>query len=64
MTDADDLDAVFDRVEALAKSRALLDVVRSTSYGTPALKVKNKSSSASRIPKPWSCSARRSKRPC
>ncbi|RYE58074.1 MAG: hypothetical protein EOP20_06545 [Hyphomicrobiales bacterium] len=29
----------FDRVEALAKARGLADVTRSTSYGTPALKV-------------------------
>lgn len=32
-------DAAFDRVETLARARDLAGVTRSTSYGTPALKV-------------------------
>jgi hypothetical protein len=43
MTRSSDLDAVFARIEALAHVRALPEVTRSTSYGTPALKVKDKS---------------------
>ena len=43
MTRSPDLDAVFARIEALADARALPEVTRSTSYGTPALKVKDKS---------------------
>jgi hypothetical protein len=35
----DAFDRAFDRIEALAQARGLADVVRSTSYGTPALKV-------------------------
>ena len=38
-----DLDAVFSRIETLAAARALPGVSRSTSYGTPALKVRDKS---------------------
>ena len=37
------LDAVFERVEALARARKLAEVERSTNYGTPALKVSGKS---------------------
>jgi hypothetical protein len=37
------LDTVFARVEALAAARSLPDVTRATSYGTPALKVRDKS---------------------
>jgi hypothetical protein len=37
------LDAVFERVETLATARGLPDVTRSTSYGTPSLKVRTKS---------------------
>ena len=38
-----DLDRVFSRIETLATRRALPGVSRSTSYGTPALKVRDKS---------------------
>lgn len=38
-----DLDQVFTRIETLAEIRGLPGVSRSTSYGTPALKVKDKS---------------------
>jgi hypothetical protein len=38
-----DLDRVFSRIEALAQVRALPGVTRSTSYGTPSLKVSDKS---------------------
>ena len=38
-----DLDSVFDRIERLAKDRGLAGVTRSTSYGTPSLKVRDKS---------------------
>jgi hypothetical protein len=41
--DRADLDAVFERIEALAGNRDLPEVTRSTSYGTPSLKVKDKS---------------------
>lgn len=37
------LDAVFERIESLALARELPEVTRSTSYGTPSLKVKTKS---------------------
>ena len=37
-----DLDQVFSRIETLAAARALPGVTRSTSYGTPALKVRDK----------------------
>jgi len=37
------LDAAFQRIESLARLRELPEVTRSTSYGTPALKVKTKS---------------------
>ena len=40
---AADLDQIFARVEQLAQARALPGVARSTSYGTPALKVRDKS---------------------
>jgi hypothetical protein len=40
---ADDLDQAFNRIEQLARARGLPDVTRSTSYRTPALKVRNKS---------------------
>jgi Uncharacterized protein conserved in bacteria len=46
MTKAQDrsgLDSVFERIEALARTRDLPEVTRSTSYGTPSLKVKDKS---------------------
>lgn len=39
----DDLDQAFTRIERLAEARALPGVTRSTSYGTPALKVRDKS---------------------
>ena len=39
---ADDLDSAFARIERLAEHRALPGVTRSTSYGTPAFKVKDK----------------------
>ncbi|KKB11202.1 hypothetical protein VE25_14010 [Devosia geojensis] len=38
-----DLDAIFERIEALAGNRDLPEVTRGTSYGTPSLKVKDKS---------------------
>jgi hypothetical protein len=38
-----DLDDVFTRVEALAAARNLPGVTRATSYGTPSLKVRDKS---------------------
>ena len=37
------LDTVFERVVRLARERRLPEVTRSTSYGTPSLKVKDKS---------------------
>lgn len=40
---ADDLDHTFRRIEQLARARDLPEVTRSTSYRTPALKVRNKS---------------------
>lgn len=40
---AADLDQIFNRIEQLAQARALPAVARSTSYGTPALKVRDKS---------------------
>lgn len=40
---AADLDQTFARIEHLADARALPGVTRSTSYGTPSLKVKDKS---------------------
>src|SRR5688572_17399839 len=40
---ATDLDQAFSRIENLAGQRGLPDVTRSTSYGTPALKVRDKS---------------------
>ena len=40
MSDASDLDTVFERVHALAQARQLPGITRSTSYGTPALKVR------------------------
>jgi hypothetical protein len=40
---ADDLDQAFNRIEQLARARGLPEVTRSTSYRTPALKVRNKS---------------------
>ena len=42
MSDASDLDTVFERVHALAQARQLPGITRSTSYGTPALKVRGK----------------------
>ncbi|SFV32814.1 hypothetical protein SAMN05216456_1781 [Devosia crocina] len=39
MSKTEDLDGVFKRIEALADTRRLESVARSTSYGTPALKV-------------------------
>lgn len=38
-----DLDRVFSRIEALAAARGLPGIARSTSYGTPSLKVRDKS---------------------
>jgi hypothetical protein len=38
-----DLDQIFTRIEQLARARALPGVTRATSYGTPALKVRDKS---------------------
>ncbi|MCY1547783.1 hypothetical protein D9M68_838600 [compost metagenome] len=38
-----DLDQVFARIEKLAHSRALPGLERSTSYGTPSLKVRDRS---------------------
>ena len=40
---ADDLDQTFARIEQLAAARGLPGVTRSTSYGTPALKVRDRS---------------------
>lgn len=37
------LDALFTRIERLAEARGLANCERSTSYGTPSLKVKGKS---------------------
>lgn len=37
-----DLDQIFTRIETLAAARQLPEVSRGTSYGTPALKVKDK----------------------
>ena len=42
MGDDTDLDAVFSRIESLADRPQLPGVSRSTSYGTPALKVRNR----------------------
>lgn len=39
MPGEDAFDRAFDRIETLAKARGLAEVVRATSYGTPALKV-------------------------
>lgn len=39
MLDGKDLDPHFDRIEAIAKARGLSRFERTTSYGTPALKV-------------------------
>lgn len=39
MPSQDAFDRAFDRIEALAQARGLAEVIRSTSYGTPALKV-------------------------
>jgi len=38
-----DLDQIFTRIEQLAHARGLPGVARATSYGTPALKVRDKS---------------------
>jgi hypothetical protein len=38
-----DLDQVFTRIEALATARGLPGVTRATSYGTPSLKVRDRS---------------------
>ncbi|KFC62882.1 hypothetical protein FF80_03453 [Devosia sp. LC5] len=43
MSDASDLDTAFERVHALAQQRNLPGITRSTSLGTPALKVRDKS---------------------
>ena len=40
---AADLDQIFARIEQLATARGLPGVTRSTSYGTPSLKVRDKS---------------------
>lgn len=40
---SNDLDEAFARIEQLAEARDLPGVTRSTSYGTPALKVRDKS---------------------
>lgn len=40
---SDDLDRAFARIEKLAEARQLPGLTRSTSYGTPALKVKDRS---------------------
>lgn len=42
MPSQDDFDRAFDRIESLARARGLEQVLRSTSYGTPALKVKDR----------------------
>ena len=39
----DDLDQIFSRIEKLAEARGLPGVARATSYGTPSLKVRDKS---------------------
>jgi len=41
MTEAD-LASAFARIEALVQARGLADAVRGTSYGTPSLKVKDR----------------------
>ena len=38
-----DFDQIFSRIEQLAQARGLPGVARSTSYGTPSLKVRDKS---------------------
>ncbi len=43
MKDETDLDAVFSRIERLAEARGLPGISRSTSYGTPSLRVRDKS---------------------
>ena len=43
MVETTELDTVFMRIEALVQDRALPEVSRGTSHGTPALKVKDKS---------------------
>lgn len=40
---SNDLDEAFARIEQLAEARDLPGITRSTSYGTPALKVRDKS---------------------
>ncbi|CAN7262291.1 MULTISPECIES: MmcQ/YjbR family DNA-binding protein [unclassified Devosia] len=42
MSSQDAFDAAFDRLVALAEARGLARVARSTSYGTPALKVEDR----------------------
>lgn len=42
MVEGVDLDQAFTRIERLAEARDLPGVMRSTSYGTPALKVKTR----------------------
>lgn len=42
MSDAAGLDTAFERIHALAQARGLPGLTRSTSYGTPALKVRGK----------------------
>lgn len=42
MPSQDAYDRAFERIEALARTRGLAEVIRSTSYGTPALKVKDR----------------------
>lgn len=42
MADEHELDTAFQRIEQLAEARGLAEVERSTSYGTPALKVKDR----------------------
>lgn len=41
MSNTDAHDTAFLRIEALAGAKSLADIERSTSYGTPALKVKD-----------------------
>jgi hypothetical protein len=41
MSETQDLDAAFARIEELCRHQQLPDVERSTSYGTPSLKVKD-----------------------
>jgi len=48
---SNDLDEAFARIEQLAEARDLPGVTRSTSYGTPALKVRDKSFMRLREPK-------------